>query len=71
MAWWLGKQVGPSGSVGTDLDLHVLGGIRAPNIPVQRHKALTDDLPEHGFDLVHTRAMRGFFLTRGGPSRSW
>lgn len=61
IASWLGSQVGLHGHVmATDLEPHFLEAIRGPNISVQRHDILTDDVPQSAFDLVHTRALLTF-----------
>lgn len=61
IASWLGNQVGPRGHVvATDLEPHLLEAIRRPNISVERHDILTDDLPQSAFDLVHARALLTF-----------
>jgi ubiquinone/menaquinone biosynthesis C-methylase UbiE len=61
IAAWLGSQVGLRGHVvATDLEPHFLEAIRGPNISVERHDILTDNLPQAAFDLVHTRALLTF-----------
>src|SRR5215469_12310608 len=61
IASWLCNQVGSGGHVvATDLEPHFLEAIKAPNISVERHNILTDDLPESAFDLIHTRALLTF-----------
>jgi SAM-dependent methyltransferase len=61
IAAWLGSQVGSHGHVlATDLEPHFLEALKGPNISVERHNILTDDLPQSAFDLVHTRALLVF-----------
>jgi hypothetical protein len=44
----------------TELEPHLLEAIRGPNISIERHNILSDDLPQSTFDLVHTRALLTF-----------
>jgi SAM-dependent methyltransferase len=56
IAAWLGRRVGPRGRVlVTDIDTRFLGNLNQPNIEVQRHDIVSDELPEGAFDLVHSR----------------
>jgi SAM-dependent methyltransferase len=56
IARWLAQQVGPSGSVvALDLETSLLAGFEEPNVEVVCGDILEIDLPEHSFDLVHTR----------------
>src|SRR5688572_3424856 len=53
---WLCAQVGSEGHVlATDLDLRFLVPLTQPNLTVQHHNILSDELPEASFDLIHTR----------------
>jgi ubiquinone/menaquinone biosynthesis C-methylase UbiE len=56
IAAWLGAHVGPTGRVlVTDIDTRYLDAVKHPNIEVQRHDIVLDELPEGAFDLVHCR----------------
>ena len=56
IATWLCERVGPAGHVlATDLEPRFLEALTAPNLTVQRHNIVTDDLPTDMFDLIHTR----------------
>jgi SAM-dependent methyltransferase len=58
IAAWLCERVAPDGSVvATDLDTTVLADISHPNLEIQVHNVLADDLPEDAFDLVHMRLL--------------
>jgi SAM-dependent methyltransferase len=58
IASWLSTRVGSAGRVlATDSDIRLLEPVKLPNLDVQRHDILTDDLPESAFDLIHTRAL--------------
>lgn len=58
IAAWLCRQVAPGGSVlATDLDTTVLAELSHPNLEIQVHDVLADDLPEGAFDLVHLRLL--------------
>jgi SAM-dependent methyltransferase len=58
IARWLSTRVGSAGRVlATDSDVRLLEPMRRPNLEVQRHDILTDDLPERAFDLIHARAL--------------
>jgi len=54
---WLGRRVGPGGSVwSTDIDLQFHRPV-LPNVVVEHHDVTRDPVPESAFDLVHTRAV--------------
>lgn len=54
IAAWLTERVAPEGSVvATDIDTTVLAELSHPNLEIQAHDLLADDLPEGDFDLVH------------------
>lgn len=54
---WLGKRVGPDGTVwSTDVDLQFHRPV-LPNVVVEQHDVTSDPVPESAFDLVHTRAV--------------
>lgn len=56
IAAWLTERVAPEGSVvATDIDTTVLAELAHPNLEIQAHDLLADDLPEGDFDLVHVR----------------
>jgi SAM-dependent methyltransferase len=56
IAAWLAERVAPGGFVlATDLDTTVLAGLSHPNLEIQVHDVLSDELPEGAFDLVHLR----------------
>ncbi|WP_163506864.1 class I SAM-dependent methyltransferase [Fodinicola acaciae] len=55
IANWLAEHVGPAGSVlATDID-PALVRVDRPNVRVQRHDIVADELPAGHFDLVHAR----------------
>lgn len=54
---WLGERVGPGGSVwSTDVDLQ-FHQPALPNVTVERHDVVRDQVPTDAFDLVHARAV--------------
>ncbi len=54
---WLGRRVGPDGSVwSTDVDLQFHRPV-LPNVAVEQHDVARDPVPEAAFDLVHARAV--------------
>ena len=54
---WLGRRVGPDGSVwSTDVDLQFHRPV-LPNVVVERHDVTRDQVPDAAFDLVHARAV--------------
>ncbi|WP_420639460.1 class I SAM-dependent methyltransferase [Candidatus Poriferisocius sp.] len=54
---WLGRKVGPGGSVwSTDVDLQ-FHRPALPNVRVEQHDVTADPVPEAAFDLVHARAV--------------
>ncbi len=54
---WLGKRVGPDGTVwSTDLDLQFHRPV-LPNVVVEQHDVANDPAPVGSFDLVHARAL--------------
>jgi SAM-dependent methyltransferase len=56
VAAWLCERVAPGGSVlATDLDTTTLAQLAHPNLEIQVHNVLTDELPASAFDLVHLR----------------
>jgi SAM-dependent methyltransferase len=58
IAAWLCGRVGPEGSVlATDLDTTVLAEHSHPNLGIQVHDVLADELPDAEFDLVHMRLL--------------
>lgn len=62
---WLCQRVGPGGSVlATDLEPRFLEGLNFPNLRVQRHNIVGEDLLEHGFDLVLSRMVLGHLPER-------
>jgi SAM-dependent methyltransferase len=53
---WLGARVGPTGAVVvTDIDPRWLEKDHGPNVEVRLHNAVSDELPERHFDLIHAR----------------
>jgi SAM-dependent methyltransferase len=61
IAAWLCERVAPDGSVlATDLDTTVLAELSHPNLEIQVHDLLADELPEGEFDLVHMRLLLGW-----------
>lgn len=55
VANWLAEHVGPAGSVlATDID-PTLVRVDRPNVRVQKHDVVKDELPAGEFDLVHAR----------------
>lgn len=53
---WLCGLVGQSGRVvATDVDVRFLSLIEHPAIAVHEHDVVAEDLPDTGFDLIHTR----------------
>lgn len=62
---WLCRRVGRSGHVlATDLDTRFLEPLRLPNLQVCRHDIASENLPEHGFDLVLSRMVLGHIRER-------
>ena len=58
IAIWLSTRIGSAGRVlATDSNISLLEPVKLPNLNVQRHDILTDDMPERSFDLIHTRAL--------------
>lgn len=58
IARWLGRQVGPDGSVlAIDLETDLLDHLDEPNVDVWPGDLLEIDLPAGSFDLIHTRAV--------------
>ena len=58
VAAWLCKRVSPEGSVlATDLDIRFLRELAFPNLELQDHDLLQDELPEREFDLIHARLL--------------
>ena len=56
VAAWLCRRVRPEGSVlATDLDVRFLRELAYPNLELQVHDLLHDELPEREFDLIHVR----------------
>jgi SAM-dependent methyltransferase len=56
IATWLSDRVGPAGRVVvTDINTRFLDTLKRPNLEVNRHNIVTDQLPEATFDLVHAR----------------
>ena len=56
VAAWLCRRVRPEGSVlATDLDIRFMRELAYPNLELQIHDLLQDELPEREFDLVHVR----------------
>jgi SAM-dependent methyltransferase len=54
----LSELAGPTGQVmAFDLDPRFLTDLNLDNVTVRRHDILTDDLEQHGYDLVHCRAL--------------
>ena len=54
---WLGRRVGPDGTVwSTDVDLQFHRPV-LPNVVVEQHDVTRDPVPEAAFDLVHARAV--------------
>ena len=53
IARWLGEKVGADGHVVvTDINPRWLD-IQAANVELRRHDIVSDELPEHAFDLIH------------------
>jgi SAM-dependent methyltransferase len=58
IAAWLSHRVGPEGAVlATDLDTRWVAELTHPNLEVEVHDLLEDDLPAGDFDLVHARLL--------------
>jgi SAM-dependent methyltransferase len=57
VAAWLAERVGPTGSVlVTDLEPRWMDGLAGhTNVRVVRHDIRSEELPEAGFDLIHSR----------------
>jgi SAM-dependent methyltransferase len=56
VARWLADQVGETGHVtALDLDTSLLHWLERPNVEILEGDVLEIDLPERGFDLIHTR----------------
>lgn len=56
IAAWMCERVGPWGHVlATDIEPRILESISHPNLTVQRHNIVTDELPTAAFDLIHSR----------------
>ncbi|WP_419918536.1 class I SAM-dependent methyltransferase [Candidatus Poriferisocius sp.] len=54
---WLGRRVGPGGTVwSTDTDLRFHREV-LPNVVVEQHNVVHDPVPTGAFDLVHARAV--------------
>ena len=54
---WLGRRVGPDGSVwSTDVDLQFHRPV-LPNVVVEQHDVTRNPVPDAAFDLVHARAV--------------
>ena len=73
MTKWLCQRVGPSGhELTTDLDTRLLAAMSLPNLEVRRHDIATQDLAEHGFDLVLSEDAAGApFANAKGLSVGW
>jgi SAM-dependent methyltransferase len=70
IAAWLCRQVAPRGSVlATDLDTTVLSELSYPNLEIQVHDVLADDLPDGAFDLVHLRLLLAWLPDPQGALR--
>lgn len=55
---WLATKVGPKGHVtATDLDLHYIDNLRAPNLEVRQFDILKDKIEPAKYDLVTARAV--------------
>lgn len=55
---WLCDRVGPKGHVvATDVNTRFLDALTEPNLEVLHHDVTVDELPEHAFDLIHTRLL--------------
>jgi ubiquinone/menaquinone biosynthesis C-methylase UbiE len=53
---WLADTVGPTGNVLlTDIAPQVPPGRQRPNLAVERHDIVNEDLPEGVFDVIHSR----------------
>ncbi len=53
---WLSERIGPEGHVlMTDIDPRFLAEKGRSNLEVRRHDVGVDPLPDHVFDLIHTR----------------
>jgi 2-polyprenyl-3-methyl-5-hydroxy-6-metoxy-1,4-benzoquinol methylase len=58
IARWLCERVGDDGHVtATDLQIHQLSAVSAPNLTVVVHDVRSDDFPERSFEFVHARAV--------------
>lgn len=56
IAAWMCERVGPQGHVlATDIQPRFLESLSHPNLTVQRHNIVTDELPTTAFDLIHSR----------------
>lgn len=65
MTRWLAHRVGIDGRVvATDLDTSFLEAFDADNVEVRQLDLRSDSLPEHSFDLVHTRFVLGHIPER-------
>lgn len=55
---WLCQQVGSTGTVmAVDIDTRFVDELERPNLAVHRQDVVTESVPRHQFDLVHTRAV--------------
>ncbi|MDQ1505045.1 MAG: hypothetical protein QOD57_2772 [Actinomycetota bacterium] len=55
---WLCQQVGSTGTVmAVDIDTRFVDELERPNLAVHRQDVVTEPVPRHQFDLVHTRAV--------------
>jgi SAM-dependent methyltransferase len=56
IAHWMAERVAPSGSVlCTDLDPRHMAASQLPNLRIERHDIVRDDLPTAHFHLIHAR----------------
>jgi SAM-dependent methyltransferase len=56
IAHWMAERVAPRGSVlCTDLDPRHIAAPRLPNLRIERHDIVRDDLPTAHFHLIHAR----------------
>jgi SAM-dependent methyltransferase len=66
IADWLCERVGPNGRVlATDLDTTVLQARSRPNLNIQVHDVLADELPPAHFDLIHLRLVAAWLSDPG------
>jgi SAM-dependent methyltransferase len=55
---WLCQQVGSTGTVvAVDIDTRFVDELEHPNLAVRHQDVVTEPVPRHQFDLVHTRAV--------------